>query len=170
VSRHFWIPFASTALCLAIVVPWIAQAAGGRRGFDGVVSDLEHEYHVHATRIPFMALASLVAGQATHGGVASVRIAEFEQFDKPADGDSLARITENNLGPSWEQMIRSTSRHGGEQTLIFAHPDGSHMGLFILDLDGHELDVVQVSVDPSRLTETIAKYNHHDGRGGSEAD
>ena len=36
------------------------------------------------------------------------------------------------------------------------------MGLFILDLDGTELDVVQVSVDPDRLNETILKYQHHD--------
>jgi len=37
------------------------------------------------------------------------------------------------------------------------------MGLFILDLDGKELNVVQVSVDPDRLNATIIKYKHHDG-------
>jgi hypothetical protein len=36
------------------------------------------------------------------------------------------------------------------------------MGLFILDLDGTELNVVQVSVDPDRLNETILKYKHHE--------
>ena len=49
-----------------------------------------------------------------------------------------------------------------EQTLIFSHPEGKRMGLFILDLDGTDLDVVQVSVDPDRLNETILKYKHHD--------
>jgi len=35
------------------------------------------------------------------------------------------------------------------------------MGLFVLDLDGHEMDVVQVSVDPNHLNESIGKYDHH---------
>ena len=72
-------------------------------------------------------------------------------------------MVEQKLGQGWERMIRETSRHGGEQTLIFSHPEGQRMGLFILDLDGQELDVVQVSVDPDRLNETIGKYGHHHG-------
>jgi len=39
------------------------------------------------------------------------------------------------------------------------------MALFVLDLDGHEMDVVQVSVDPERLNETIGRYEHRE-RGG----
>ena len=67
-------------------------------------------------------------------------------------------------------MIRETSRHGGEQTLIFSHPEGKRMGLFILDLDGNEMDVVQVSVDPDRLNETIGKYKHYDRDSGDKSD
>jgi len=37
------------------------------------------------------------------------------------------------------------------------------MGLFILDLEGHELDVVQVSVDPDHLNQSIAQYRHLHG-------
>ncbi len=39
------------------------------------------------------------------------------------------------------------------------------MGLFVLDLDGHEMDVVQISVDPNHLNENLGKYEHrhHDG-------
>jgi len=156
-------------LCLAIVVPWIAHAAGGG-GFDGVVSGIEREYHVHATRIPFMGLCSLIAGTATHGGVGGVRVAEFEHFDKAADGDELNRMVAEKLGQGWQRMIRETSRHGNEQTLIFAHREGRRMGLFILDLDGNEMDVVQVSVDPDHLKETIGKYDHHEGNDGQESD
>jgi hypothetical protein len=45
---------------------------------------------------------------------------------------------------------------------MFAHPEGRRMGLFILDLDGSEMDVVQVSVDPDNLNKTIAKYGRRD--------
>jgi hypothetical protein len=63
-------------------------------------------------------------------------------------------------------MIRDTSKHGAEQTLIFSRPDGNRMGLFIVDLDGHEMDVVQISVDPDHLSQSIGKYEHHDRDGG----
>jgi hypothetical protein len=35
------------------------------------------------------------------------------------------------------------------------------MGLFIVDKDHNELDVVQVSVDPRHLDEEIGQYAHH---------
>jgi len=162
-NRHFWIPLACAALCVLIVVPWVALAAGGEGGFDGVVGSIESRYHQHAMRIPLMGLASVVAGAATHGGVDGVQVAEFEHFSAPVDGEELNRLVEEKLGQGWERMIRETGRHGGEQTLIFSHPEGKRMGLFILDLNGTELDVVQVSVDPDRLNETILKYKHHDG-------
>jgi hypothetical protein len=97
-------------------------------------------------------------------------VAEFEHFPVPVDGEELNRMVREKLGRGWEPMIRETSRHGGEQSLIFAHPEGNRMGLFILDLNGNELDVVQVSVDPDRLNETIGKYKHHDGDSGHESD
>ena len=161
-NRHFFVPLGCAALCLIVVVPWVAHAAGGEGGFDGVVSSIEGRYHARATRIPFMGLASLVAGTATHGGVSGVRLAEFEHFSAPVDSDELNRMVEQKLGQGWERMIRETSRHGNEQTLIYAHPEGKRMALFILDLDGNEMDVVEVSVDPQRLNDTVGKYEHRD--------
>jgi hypothetical protein len=35
------------------------------------------------------------------------------------------------------------------------------MGLFVLDASGHELDVVQVSVDAEHLSAKINQYEHH---------
>ncbi len=157
-----WIPVGCAALCVLLTAPWVVRAAGGEGGFDGVVDSIESHYHQHAMRIPLMGLASVVAGVATHGGVGGVHVAEFEQFSAPVDGEELNRLVEEKLGQGWDRMIRETSRHGGEQTLIFSHPEGKRMGLFILDLDGNELNVVQVSVDPDRLNETIIKYKHHD--------
>jgi hypothetical protein len=68
---------------------------------------------------------------------------------------------EEKLGSGWERIIRETSRKGNEQTLIFIRPEGQRMALFIVDLDGHEMDVVQVSVDPNHLQENIGHYRHH---------
>jgi hypothetical protein len=172
-SRQFFLPLAGAALCLVIVIPWIAHAAGGAGGgFDGVVNSIEQQYRVHATRIPCMGLASLIAGAATRGGVDGVHVAEFEHFDKAADGEELNRMVEEKLGQGWKQMIRETSRHCDEQTLIFARPEGRRMALFILDRNRNEMDVVEVSVNPDNLNKTIAQYDHreHDRSGHSESD
>jgi hypothetical protein len=162
-SRYFLVPLGCAALCLLIIVPWIAHAAGaGGGGFDGVVSSIEHTYHVRATRIPCMGLASMVAGAVTNGGVGGVHVAEFGHFDKAASGDELNRMVAEKLGQGWGRMIRATSRHGDEQTLIFARQEGKRMALFILDLDRNEMNVVQVSVDPDNLSRTINRYDHRD--------
>jgi len=154
--RLWWIP---VFCAMALIVP-VAVLAGGGGEFDGVASSIEVRYHAHATRIPFLWLASLVAGKATHGGVRGIHVAEFEHFSAAVDGEELNRLVEEKLGQGWERIVRETSRHGGEQTLIFARPEGSRMGLFVLDVEGEEMDVVQVSVDPDDLNETIGKYQH----------
>lgn len=144
---------------VALLVP-VALLAGGGEGFSGVVRTIESRYHIHATRIPFLGLISFVSRKATHGGVSDIHVAEFERFSGPMDGDELNEMVENKLGPGWERIIRETSRNGESQTLIFMHPEGSRMGLFVLDADGRNLDVVQVSVNPDHLAESVNQYEH----------
>jgi hypothetical protein len=157
---------------VTLLVPAVVLAGSGEGSFDGVVRAIESRYHVHATRIPFMGLISLVADKATHEGVNRVRVAEIDDFSAQVDGDELNRIVTEKLGAGWERMIRETSRKGGEQTLIFAHPEAERMGLLIVDLDGSEMDLVEVSVDPRHLNEEIGHYEHHhdDESAGNESD
>lgn len=162
---------AAVAICAIVLMIPVAVLAGGGNGFDGVVTTLEHRYNAHATRIPFAGLISLVAHKATNGSVSGFHIAEFDNFDQQVDGDELNSIVTEKLGTGWKRMVRDTSRHGAEQSLIFARPDGDRMAMFIVDVDGHEMDVVQVSVDPGHLNESIGKYEHHDGdRDGDGSD
>jgi hypothetical protein len=146
---------------VAMLVPVAVLASGGEGGFNGVVRSLELKYHVHATRIPFLGLISFVMGKSTQYGVSNLHLAEFEDFREAMDGEELNSMVEQKLGPEWERVIRETSRLGDEQTLIFMHPEGRHMGLFVLDASGHELDVVQVSVDAEHLAGKINSFQHH---------
>jgi hypothetical protein len=150
---------------LALAVPVVVLANGAQGGFDGVVSSIESRYHVHAQRIPFIGLISFISHQATSGGVSGMHVAEIDDFHAEVDGEELNRMVEEKLGEGWERVIRETSRKSNNQTLIFMHPEGPRMGLFVLDLDGREMDVVQVSVDPKHLNENLGKYEHrhHDG-------
>jgi hypothetical protein len=165
--KRFWlIPI---VFCLVLIPAAVVLASSGGDAFDNVLSSIESEYHVHATRIPFMGLVSLISRGATNGGVSGMHVAEFDDFSQPIDGDQLNRMVEQKLGPGWNRMIRETSRHGNEQTLIFVHPEGTRMGMFIVDKDGQEMDVVQVSVDPDHLNESIGKYNHSHPGDGNDA-
>ena len=146
---------------VAMLIPVAVLASGGEGGFDGVVRCLEVKYHVHATRIPFLGLISFISHKATEGGVSNVHLAEFDDFGEAMDGEELNRMVEEKLGPEWERVIRETSRCGGDQTLIFMHPEGRRMGLFVLDASASELDVVQVSVDPQHLNDKLNEYQHH---------
>lgn len=155
--RLLWIP-----LCAITLVVPVAVLAGSGNGFDAVVGSIEGRYHVHATRIPFLGLVSMMTRGASHGGVANLHVAEFEDFNVPVEGAELDRLVQEKLGPEWQLTIRETSRHGqGEQSLIYMRPEGSRMGMFIVDHDGGELDVVQLSVDPEHLDDSIGRYTHH---------
>jgi hypothetical protein len=158
---------------VALLVPVAVLAGGSESGFDGVVRTIETRYHVRATRIPFLGLVSFVSRKATNGGVSNLHIAEFEYFSPVMDGDELNQMVETKLGEGWERIIRETSRKSGStdaghgiaggnnQTLIFMRPEGARMGLFVLEEDGRNLDVVQVSVNPDHLAESIDRYEHH---------
>lgn len=89
-----------------------------------------------------------------------MHVAEIEDFHADVDGEELNKLVAEKLGHGWERVIRETSRKGGNQTLIFMRPEGSRMGMFVLDLGGNEMDVVQMSVDPEHLREKIGEYAH----------
>ena len=154
---------------IALIVPVAVLASAGEGGFDGVVHSLEHQLHVKAQRIPFMSLISFVARGASNGAVSGMHIAEFENFSGDIDGQDVNRMVEQKLGPSWQKVVRETSRHGASQTLIYMRPEGRRMGMFILDADGHNMDVVQLSVDAEHVAEQIGRYDHH-SKHGSHAD
>ena len=155
-------PLLLVPICfVALAVPVVVLASGAEGGFDGVVSSIESRYHVHAQRIPFLGLISFISHKATNGGVNGMHVAEIEDFHADVDGEELNRMVEQKLGAEWERVIRETSRKGNSQTLVYMHPEGARMGLFVLDLDGQEMDVVQVSVDPKHLNESLGKYEHH---------
>jgi hypothetical protein len=40
----------------------------------------------------------------------------------------------------------------------------------VVDLDGNEMDVVQVSVDPKHLDDDIGQYSHHHHDSGTDGE
>jgi hypothetical protein len=145
---------------VSLLVP-VAVLAGSGEGFNGVVRTIETRYHVHATRIPFLGLISFVSRRATNSGASNIHVAEFEDFSGPFDGNELNDMVGEKLGPGWERVIRETNRNGDEQTLIYMRPEGARMGMFVVDADGRDLNVVQVSVDAEHVAQSVSRYEHH---------
>ena len=147
----------------AVMTPAILLAAGGG-GFDAVVHGIESRYHGHATRIPFMGLISGMARLSTHGGVRGLHVAEIENLQGPVDGAELNALVEQRVGLGWQRMIRETGREG-QQTLIYLRPEGDRMGMLVVDLDGREVNVVQLSADPKHLDDDMGHFRHTHDKG-----
>jgi len=138
----------------------LLAASGSGGGFDEVVRGIESRYHVHANKIPFLGLISLVAAHATHGGVHSVHVAEIEHMEGPVDGAELNALVAEHVGPGWQRIVRDTNRSGDEQSLIYVKPQGSRLGMLVVDLDHKEMDVVEVSINPDKLSDEISEHRH----------
>lgn len=153
----------------AAMTPAILLAASGSGGgFDAVVRGIETRYHAHANKIPFMGLISLVAGHATHGGVRGIHVAEIEHLDSPVDGTELNALVAQRMGAGWERIVRDTSRSGDEQSLIYVKPQGDRLGMLVVDLDHAEMDVVQISINPDKLSDEITEHRHGKSTDDSE--
>jgi hypothetical protein len=174
--KQAWYPVLLVAGLVAVMAPMIVLASSGGvgrifhsgEGFDAVVSGIEIRYHAHATKVPMMGFVSAIAGIATHGGVRNMHVAEFEQVTGPVDGTELTELVEKRAGQGWRRMVRETSRASDgshpSQSLIYVRDENNHVGMLVVDLDGHELDIVQMSVNPDQLARELAKHHHeHDG-------
>jgi hypothetical protein len=124
--------------------------------FDSVVSGVDHQYSVHAQRIPLMSFVSLCATLKTHGGVKSLRVAQFDNV-RGMNGKDLYPLLRSRLGEEWQPFV--TEVEGGDrssdQSVILVHPNGSSMGMMIADYDHGELDLVGMEMNGAALSKWL---------------
>ena len=121
------------------------------RGFEGLVSEVEHRYDAHATRVPMMSLVSLCARFSTHGGVKGLRVVEFDDVKATVDVSELTSLVRNHLGPEWQPFIREYDKQGESESIIFVREKGDAMTMMIADYDHGELDVVRMELSGDAL-------------------
>lgn len=145
------------------------------RDFNSVVSAVEHKYSVHAQRIPMMSLVSICASLKTHGGVRSLRVAEFDNL-RGMDGKDLYPLLRSRLGGDWQPFVKEMSggnNRDGDQSVILVHPDGSSMGMMIADYDHGELDLVGMEMNGAALSKWLhdpARQHHSSHPGNPSGD
>jgi hypothetical protein len=140
--------FAFIVLFLAGATPYCFAAD---RGFDGLVSEVEHRYDAHVTRVPMMSLVSLCARFASHGGVKGLRVVEFDDVKATVDVSELASLVRNHLGPEWQPFIREHDQQGESESIIFVREKGDSMGMMIAEYEHGELDVVRMELSGDAL-------------------
>jgi hypothetical protein len=61
-------------------------------------------------------------------------------------------------------MVRVWSHRDGERTVIFAKPEGKNMKLLVATVESDDAVVVQIKIDPDKLSECIDRWSRKDAR------
>ncbi len=148
----------------ALLLPIACRAADHE--FDSVVQGIETHYSTHAQKVPLMAFASFCARIATHNGVKDMRIAEFQNLER-VDAVELSSFLQSSLGSLWQPVVvsREMKNGEGEQSVIFASPNGSAMRMLVANYTDGELNLVHMELDGTALS----KWMQHPGSHPQEA-
>ena len=85
---------------------------------------------------------------------------------------NLEKIRSQFKGPEWSPMVRERSKTGHEDTDVYMKiVDGKMQGMFVLDLESKELDMVYIAgaLDPSELSRLDGNFGIPKGVGGHTA-
>ncbi len=157
-------------LCLTpVLLPQSARA--GDKEFGVLVHYVESHYKVHRQYRFILSFASFAVNIARPYGVKGMKLAIFENEKisaANADDQDFPSVVKAGLAEGWQPMVRVWSRRNGERTVIFAKPEGKNMKLLIASVEQNEAVVIQVKVNPDKLSQCIDRWsredrNYHDG-------
>ena len=159
------------------LVLWLAPAAGAssrndealsKRDFDTLVRAVEGRYQMHGKAVPMMWLANICAKKFTHGGVRDMKVVEFEDADRIAKGGESAefgKLVKAQLGGRWSPMVAEHEKKGGDSYVYMRNSDESKMTrMIVVDLDGAELNMVALSMNPDQLAKWIKQQDSSSGK------
>jgi hypothetical protein len=144
-----------------------SQQALAKDDFGKIVKHIEVNYNVHRENRFAFGLAGFVVKFWHVAGVKSFKGAMFENgrlLNAAADNhfDQLMRTAMNS---GWQSMVQSYDRRTGERTYIYAQDLGKDMKLLVVNLESNEAVVIQVKVNPDKLSDFVkeAGAGHHHG-------
>ena len=96
------------------------------------------------------------------GGVKVFKAAIFkdQHLSRTELDNRLDELVQRAGSSAWQPLVRSFSRRSGEQTYIYAQASGNDMKLLLVSVEPNEAVVMQVKIDPVKLSDFI---NEHAG-------
>lgn len=159
--------FIFALLVATMVAP--AQNAFAKDDFGKIVHHIEVNYHVHRQHRWVMGLAGFTVKFWHIAGVKSLKGAIFENqpFVNAASDTQFDEVVRAAMDSGWQPLVQSWDRHTGERTYVYAQDISSKKGrdlkLLVVNLESNEAVVLQVKVDPLKLSAFIEQTmpDHH---------
>ncbi|HEX9255941.1 MAG TPA: hypothetical protein VF938_10355 [Candidatus Angelobacter sp.] len=166
-TRNRSLSFACGLIIAALVVP--AQNAFAKDDFGKIVHHIEANYHVHRQHRFAIGMAGFVVKFWHIAGVKNLKAAIFEnqRFTNAASDTQFEELVRAAMDSGWQPLVQSWDRHTGERTYVYAQDvsskKGRDMKLLVVNLESNEAVVVQVKVDPKKLSAFIEQTmpDHH---------
>jgi len=164
--RNKTLSFACGLIIVALAAP--AQNAFAKDDFGKIVHHIETQYHVHRQHRWVMGLAGFTVKFWHFAGVKSFKGAIFENqpFVNAASDARFDEVVRAAMDSGWQPLVQSWDRHKGERTYIYAQGLGKDMKVLVVNLESNEAVVLQVKVDPKKLSDFVEETNagHHRNR------
>lgn len=132
--------------------------------FGRIVGHIEAEYQVHRNYRFLMSFAGVVVKCTHMDGVKAFKMAIFE--DQHLSGtemdDRLDELVRRAGSSGWQPLVRSFSRRSGEHTYIYAKADGNDMKLLLVNVEPNEAVVMQVKINPKKLSDFVNEHEHRE--------
>ena len=140
-------------LVLLLAVLAMPSSAADRE-FKAVLKAVEKQYQIHHTRIPFLGLIlKFYHPEGVHG----LNVAIFENLEgkvKVSVAD-LDEIVANNLGSSWQPIVRTKSRRDNESTVVYVDTSSPDIRMFVATIEPGEATIVKMSVPEATLRDWL---------------
>ena len=164
--RNKTLSFACSLIIVALAAP--AQNAFAKDDFGKIVHHIETQYHVHRQHRWVMGLAGFTVKFWHFAGVKSFKGAIFENqpFVNAASDARFDEVVRAAMDSGWQPLVQSWDRHKGERTYIYAQDLGKDMKVLVVNLESNEAVVLQVKVDPKKLSDFVEETSagHHRNR------
>jgi len=165
--------FSLTVLGVAAIAILFAapQPAFAKDDFGKIVHHIEANYHTHRHYRFVMGLAGFTVKVTHFAGVKSFKGAIFEnsQFSNSGSDVRFDQVVRAAMDSGWQPMVQSYDRHSGERTYIYAQDLGKDMRLLVVNLEPTEAVVIQVKVDPNKLSDFVNEASAGHGRHNQSA-
>jgi hypothetical protein len=139
----------------------VAQPAFAKDDFGRIVHHIEANYHTHRHYRFVMGLAGFTFKVSHFAGVKSFKGAIFENSEFAASGSDTRfdQVIRGAMDSGWQPLVQSYDRHSGERTYIYAQNQGKDMRVLVVNLEPTEAVVLQVKVDPAKLSDFVKETN-----------